>query len=68
MNTQPAFTLLALSLALASNLALAHAGHDHKGHAEPPPAASQKDQRALCRRFAAEPGRHAGAAGERPGR
>ena len=42
MNAKHSFQLLALSLALASNLAMAHAGHDHKGHAEPPPAARQE--------------------------
>ncbi|MBI6898415.1 SCO family protein [Pseudomonas putida] len=34
--------LLGLSLLLASNLALAHAGHDHGGQPEPPPAARQE--------------------------
>ena len=42
MNAKHSYQLLALSLALASNLALAHAGHDHKGHAEQPPAARQE--------------------------
>ncbi|WDY60097.1 SCO family protein [Pseudomonas sp. PSKL.D1] len=39
MNAKPACKLLALSLALASNLALAHAGHDHNAPAAAPPAA-----------------------------
>ncbi|MFT0868970.1 SCO family protein [Pseudomonas sp. CAM1A] len=34
--------LLGLSLLLASNLALAHAGHDHGGTPEQPPAAHQE--------------------------
>ncbi|BCJ07275.1 MULTISPECIES: SCO family protein [unclassified Pseudomonas] len=34
--------LLGLSLLLASNLALAHAGHDHGGQPEQPPAARQE--------------------------
>lgn len=46
MNAKHAFTRLGLSLALpllmSSNLALAHAGHDHSGHAEQPPAARQE--------------------------
>lgn len=42
MNAKHSYQLLALSLALASNLALAHAGHDHNGHAEQPPAARQE--------------------------
>ena len=42
MNAKHAFTLLALSLAFASNLALAHAGHDHDGHGAQPPAARQE--------------------------
>ncbi|WP_176510053.1 SCO family protein, partial [Pseudomonas urethralis] len=42
MNAKHCFRLLALSLALASNLALAHAGHDHQGHAGPPPMAQQE--------------------------
>ncbi|MEN5304470.1 SCO family protein [Pseudomonas sp. TWI628] len=42
MNAKHSFQLLALSLALASNLALAHAGHDHDGHAGQPPAAHQE--------------------------
>lgn len=46
MNAKHSFQLLALSLALASNLAMAHAGHDHKGHAEPPPALARK--RPVC--------------------
>ena len=39
MNAKHVCTLLALSLAFAGNLALAHGGHDHNGHAEQPPAA-----------------------------
>ncbi|WP_079227938.1 SCO family protein [Pseudomonas putida] len=42
MNAKHSFQLLALSLALSSNLALAHAGHDHDGHAGQPPAAHQE--------------------------
>ncbi|MDD1962922.1 SCO family protein, partial [Pseudomonas sp. 39004] len=46
MNAKHAFTRLGLSLALplllSSNLALAHAGHDHDGPAEQPPAARQE--------------------------
>lgn len=42
MNSLHACKLLALSLTLASNLALAHAGHDHSGAAEQPPAARQE--------------------------
>ncbi|MDV5097114.1 SCO family protein [Pseudomonas sp. LSJ-87] len=42
MNAKHACKLLALSLALAGNLALAHGGHDHNGHAEQPPAARQE--------------------------
>ncbi|MNG87846.1 hypothetical protein D3C79_466640 [compost metagenome] len=42
MNAKPACQLLALSLALASTLALAHGGHDHSGHAQQPPAAHQE--------------------------
>lgn len=42
MNAKHSYQLLALSLALASNLALAHAGHDHNGHAEQPPARARK--------------------------
>ena len=42
MNAKHACKLLALSLAFASNLALAHGGHDHNGHAEQPPAARQE--------------------------
>ncbi|NIF25155.1 SCO family protein [Pantoea sp. Tr-811] len=42
MNAKPACTLLALSLALASQLALAHAGHDHGAPAAAPPAAHQE--------------------------
>ena len=41
MNAKHVCTLLALSLAFAGNLALAHGGHDHNGHAEQPPAARQ---------------------------
>ncbi len=42
MNAKPACTLLALSLAFASHLAMAHAGHEHDGHAGQPPAAHQE--------------------------
>ena len=42
MNAKPACTLLALSLAFASHLAMAHAGHAHDGHAGQPPAAHQE--------------------------
>ena len=46
MNAKHTFTRLGLSLALplllSSNLALAHAGHDHDGPAEQPPAARQE--------------------------
>ncbi|WP_238066415.1 MULTISPECIES: SCO family protein [Pseudomonas] len=42
MSAKHACKLLALSLALAGNLALAHGGHDHNGHAEQPPAARQE--------------------------
>lgn len=34
MNAKHACKLLALSLAFAGNLAQAHGGHDHNGHAE----------------------------------
>ncbi|AGZ35378.1 SCO family protein [Pseudomonas sp. SWI6] len=42
MNSLHACKVLALSLVLASNLAQAHAGHDHSGAAEQPPAARQE--------------------------
>ncbi|MHC6225783.1 SCO family protein [Pseudomonas sp. X10] len=42
MNLGQHGKLLGLSLLLASNLALAHAGHDHDGHVQPPPAAHQE--------------------------
>uniref|UniRef100_UPI0018901C0A SCO family protein n=1 Tax=Pseudomonas sp. UFMG81 TaxID=2745936 RepID=UPI0018901C0A len=42
MNADRPCKLLALSLLLASNLALAHAGHDHGGPPAPPPEARQE--------------------------
>ncbi|BBH45892.1 hypothetical protein KU43P_23690 [Pseudomonas sp. KU43P] len=42
MNVKHPCKLLVLSLALASNFALAHAGHEHGGAAEPPVAARQE--------------------------
>ncbi|MDW9406159.1 SCO family protein, partial [Pseudomonas soli] len=42
MNRLHGGKLLGLSLLLASNLALAHAGHDHGGAPEQPPAAHQE--------------------------
>ncbi|RCL23279.1 SCO family protein [Pseudomonas sp. AFG_SD02_1510_Pfu_092] len=42
MTTRHACRLLALTLAFASQLALAHGGHAHDGHAEAPPAARQE--------------------------
>ena len=42
MNAKHSCKLLVLSLALASNFALAHAGHDHGGPAEPPAPARQE--------------------------
>ncbi|MDH0301858.1 MULTISPECIES: SCO family protein [unclassified Pseudomonas] len=42
MNRLHGSTLLGLSLLLASQLALAHAGHDHGGKPEQPPAARQE--------------------------
>ncbi len=42
MNALEHGKLLGVSLLLASNLALAHAGHDHAAHAQQPPAAHQE--------------------------
>ncbi|MBC3465712.1 SCO family protein [Pseudomonas sp. RW10S2] len=42
MNRNHAAGLLALSLALTSHLAFAHAGHDHGGKPEPAPVARQE--------------------------
>ncbi|UVN42164.1 SCO family protein [Pseudomonas mosselii] len=42
MNRLQGGKLFGLSLLLASNLALAHAGHDHGGQPEAPPAAHQE--------------------------
>ena len=42
MNARHSCKLLALSMAIASQLALAHAGHDHSGHAQQPPAVHQE--------------------------
>ncbi|KAF1312137.1 SCO family protein [Pseudomonas sp. SG-MS2] len=42
MNARHSCKLLALSMAMASQLALAHAGHDHSGHAPQPPTAHQE--------------------------
>ena len=42
MNAKLACNLLALSLLLGGEHVLAHAGHDHSGHAEQPPAARQE--------------------------
>ncbi|PMZ88664.1 SCO family protein, partial [Pseudomonas sp. FW305-17] len=42
MNRLQGGKLLGLSLLLASNLALAHAGHDHGGTSAQPPAAHQE--------------------------
>ncbi|CAK15631.1 SCO family protein [Pseudomonas entomophila] len=42
MNTNSPRQLIALSLLLASQLTLAHGGHDHGGPPAPPPAAHQE--------------------------